>query len=302
MGVRRGSRVVRAVMVVALAATGLLLAPEGTGAQPAAGSKPAIFHNGTWYLRNSMTTGAANITFRYGTSGDIPIMGDWDGDGDDTVGIVRMIEGPPGQFTYTWHLNNANAGGPATITPFVFGDVRFVAVDQLGTIPVVGDWNGDGIDTVGLMIYDFEIDGPTRWHLRNSNSAGPPETTLTYSRGRDRPVVGDWDGDGDDTVGVVRRDTWLLRNSAGGGNAQVSFTFGSPSYLELPVTGDWDGNGTDTPGLLRNIPPSDDEGGFERWLFRNGNSGGAASGQITYGSDAFSMFLPIEIVGRPTWQ
>ena len=202
-----------ALAAVALA-VGALVATPGpgpAGAQPpGTASKPAIFHNGTWYLRNSMTTGGANLTFPYGRQGDIPVMGDWDGNGTDTVGVARVAAG----FTFTSLApEGQNSGGVASVTPFEFGGVRFVAVDQLGTIPVVGDWNGDGVDTIGVVYYDFALDGPVRWELRNSNMGGPPDVVMNYGRGRDIPITGDWDGNGTDTPGVVRGTTWLLRNA-----------------------------------------------------------------------------------------
>ena len=288
-----------------LAVAALVIAPgqDPADAQPpGTPSKPAIFHNGTWYLRNSMTTGAANLTFPYGRQGDIPVMGDWDGNGTDTVGIVRFTEVAPFTFVYTWHLKNTNSGGAASVAPFQFGGVRFVAVDQLGTIPVVGDWNGDGVDTIGVVYYDFDLDGPVRWELRNSNVSGPADIVMNYGRGRDIPLTGDWDGNGTDTPGVVRNTTWLLRNAAGGGSANVSFPYGSASTVEINVPGDWDGNGTDTPAVLRNIPSSNEEGPFQHWLFRNSNSGGAASGQIVFGGSAQTVSLPIEYSPRLSWK
>lgn len=296
------SRPLRVAVLAALAIAAAIAQPSGAAAQPAASSKPAIFHDGTWYLRGSLSSGVATSTFRYGRSGDLPVMGDWDGDGDDTVGVVRFTGPSGGPFQYTWFLRDSNSGGVATVTPFVFGDVRFVAVDQLGTIPVVGDWDGDGTDTVGLVHYDGDLNGPIRWQLRNSNSAGPPDLAFTYSRGRDEPVAGDWDGDGTDTIGVVRGRNWLLRNSNSGGVADISFFYGSASLLELPVVGDWNGDGTYTPAVLRNRPATDESGGFEVWLFRNSNTTGTADGQIIYGSDAFEISPPIDFIPRLSWR
>ena len=48
------------------------------------------------------------------------------------------------------------------------------------------------------------------------------------------PVVGDWDGDGDDTVGVKTGSTWLLRNTNSPGAAAIAFDFGLPN--DLPLT------------------------------------------------------------------
>jgi hypothetical protein len=297
------SRRRRQLGIAALAAVAAsLFAPSpGAGAQPAPPSAPAIFHDANWYLRDSPTTGTATQVVHYGVAGDIPVMGDWDGDGDSTIGVVRFTPTASGAVVYTWYLRNTNSAGPATVTPFVFGTVKFVAVDQLGTIPIVGDWDGDGVDSIGVMTYDAALDGPMRWRVRNANTAGPADTTVAYSRGRDQPIVGDWDGDGVDSIGVVRGDRWLLRNAVAGGAANLSFVYGSASYMELPVPGDWDGNGTDTPAVLRNVPAADDEGGYERWLFRNSNSGGNATGQMIYGSDAFAIHLPVEAIPRLSW-
>jgi len=293
---RRLSAIVAAVLLVQV---GQFAA--STVARAAVPNGPAIHQGNLWYLRTTPTSGAATSTFGYGRAGDIPVMGDWDGDGHDTVGVVRATPTAGGEV-YTWFLRNSNTPGGPSIPSFVFGERRFVAVDQLGSIPVVGDWNGDGIDTVGVVQYSDSLTGGIQFQLRNSNSAGAPDVTVTYSNGRDRPVVGDWNGDGTDTVGVVRSpNTWLLRNSNTNGAANITFTYGSPSVPELRIVGDWNGDGIDTPAVLRNTPAADVSGGYENWLFRNSNSTGGADGSFVYGSDAFALDPPIEIIPRLAW-
>ncbi len=292
---------VRLAVAGLLLGTAMLVAPAGVSAQVAAGAGPVIHHGATWLLRDSMTSGNANLTFTYGRSGDVPVMGDWDGNGTDTVGVARQTPGatPTSPNNFTWFLRNTNSGGSASIPPFTFGTVRFVAVDQLGTIPIVGDWDGNGSDTPGVVLYSPDPNGLITWQLRNSNTAGPPDITFAYSRGRDIPVVGDWNADGTDSPGVFRGNvTWLLRNTNSAGNANLSFAYGSSTLPELPVVGDWDNNGTDTPAVLRNSPATDVSGGYEKWLFRNSNSAGNATGTVTYGSDAFRIDPPIEFMER----
>ena len=36
---------------------------------------PGVFRNGTWYMRTSNTTGAADLGFSFGDSGDHPYTG-----------------------------------------------------------------------------------------------------------------------------------------------------------------------------------------------------------------------------------
>src|SRR5665811_465876 len=62
--------------------------------------------------------------------------------------------------TATWHLRTR--GGDPTV--FTFG--------APGSSPLIGDWDGDGIDTVGA--YD---PATATVLLRNANNAGPADTT-----------------------------------------------------------------------------------------------------------------------------
>ena len=69
-------------------------------------------------------------------AGWIPIAGDWDGNGTDTIGLYDPA-------TSTFYLRNTNGTGVADVT-FNYG------VGGAGWIPIAGDWNGDGKDTIGL--------------------------------------------------------------------------------------------------------------------------------------------------------
>jgi len=133
--------------------------------------KIGIYRNGVFYLRNSNTGGNADTTFGYGnTAGDIPVVGDWNGDGIDTAGVYRN-----GVF----YLRNSNSNG--------FADITFVYGNLAGDIPVVGDWNGDGTDTIG--VYRNGV-----FFLRNSNTNGIADLAFTYGQPGDVPVIGDWTG------------------------------------------------------------------------------------------------------------
>ena len=87
----------------------------------------------------------------------------------------------------------------------------------------------------------------------------------------DRPVTGDWDGNGTTTAGFVRGNTWYLRNTNSAGPADMVFTYGGPA--DRVITGDWDGNGTTTPGIVRG----------NRWYLRNANSAGPGTVVFDYG-------------------
>lgn len=229
-------------------------------------SKPAVVRccaNLQWLLRNSLTSGPADITFNYGTGarGDSPLFGDWDGDGDKTPGVLRPNR--------TWLLRNSNTSGNADLT-VTYGSTE-------GDFPVAGDWNGDGTDTIGMV--RPRDDGRLQWLLRNANAGGPADVTVTYGLfPNDFPIVGDWDGDGSDTPGVVRvtaggRLQWLLTDSLTGGAADVTVVYGLAAS-DFAVAGDWDDDNTDTVGVVRGA----------RWLLRNSNTSGSAQLEFVYGS------------------
>jgi hypothetical protein len=190
----------------------------------------------TWYLRNSNSPGAPNFTlFQYGAPNWISVVGDWNGDGITTIGVVDPS-------TMTWYLRNSNSPGAPDITPFKYG--------QPGDIPVVGDWNGDGITTIGVARPNTTT-GVLTWYLRNSNSPGAPDITpFPYGAAGWVPVVGDWNGDGVTTVGAFdpvggfgkAPATWYLRNSNSPGNPDIApFAYGAGGWA--PQTGVW----TDPP-------------------------------------------------------
>lgn len=178
-----------------------------------------------FYLRYSPTTGFAEKEFIYGAGNDIPLSGDWDGDGVDSVGIYRN-----GVF----FLKNKNEAGNADLS-FPYG--------QFGDIAVSGDWDGDGIDTIGVFRNGV-------FFLRNTNTAGPADIQVFFGQTGDIPVAGDWDGNGVDSVGIFRNGVFFLRNSNTSGFADIQVPFGLPT--DRPIVGDWDGDGTDTIGVYRN--------------------------------------------------
>jgi hypothetical protein len=140
----------------------------------------------------------------------------------------------------TFYLRNTNSSGePDAVLPFGPGGG--------GLTPITGDWDGSGVDTVGL--YDS---ARGRFHLRTESGK-----TISFAfgpAGANRlPVVGDWDGDGIDTIGLVDRTTYefALSNENATGAADLVFRVQLGGAGAQPVAGDWDGDGVDSVGLYR---------------------------------------------------
>ena len=162
---------------------------------------PGVVRDGRWFLRNSNSSGAADLDFWFGNPGDQPFAGDWTGNGVDTPGQYRRSDGRV-------YLRLTNTQGIADIW-FFFGNP--------GDRPVPGDTNGDGKDTVSIYRPNEQ-----RFYIINrlgSNGGGLGNAEYFFSFGNlgDVPVVGDFDGDGIDTVGVYRSGSWYLRNSNSSG-------------------------------------------------------------------------------------
>jgi len=203
---------------------------------------------GQWFLRNSNSAGPANISFTFGgQSGDQPVAGDWNGDGIDDVGVFRPSTGqfilrqPVVTITFV-----CDATGCHFLTTVTFITINF---GQSGDLPVVGDWNGDGIDTVGVFRPStgtfFLTNG------RTNNSTPPADIVFNFGTAGDLPIAGDWNGDGIDTIGVFRPGSpgaFFLANSFTN-FADIFFNFGTTG--DLPVAGDWIGDGISTGGVFR---------------------------------------------------
>ena len=84
---------------------------------------------------------------------------------------------------------------------------------------------------------------------RNAATFTTPTSTFVYGRPSDTVLTGDWDGDGKDTVAVVRAGRIYIKNTLTAGDADTSFAYGRPSDTYL--AGDWDGDGKDTIAVRR---------------------------------------------------
>jgi hypothetical protein len=119
--------------------------------------------------------------FRFGVDQDLPIAGDWNGDGIRSIGVFRGG---------AWYLD-------------MDGDGRLTQRDALakfgaqGDRPVVGDFNADGIDEIGVYrrgTWILDVNG--------NRELDAHDQVFRMGTPHDQPVVGDWDGDGRDDPGL----------------------------------------------------------------------------------------------------
>ncbi len=155
-----------------------------------------------FYYRPSGTPGVDFKAIEFGTKGDIPVVGDYDGDGRTDVAVYRPSTG-------TWYLLQSTKG---------FTGVQFgISTD----IPVAADYDGDRKTDLGVYR------GGT-WYLLQSTKGF---TGVQFGEATDMPVPADLDGDGKDDIAVFRSGTWYWLNSRDG--SFKGMNFGIPS--DVPV-------------------------------------------------------------------
>ncbi len=128
---------------------------------------------------------------------DIPVVGDWDGDGDDDIGGYY----PANSVFYLFYIDLS------TSTAYSYTDV---SLGQLYDYPVIGDWDCDGDDDLGIFRTSDPNENTNNFYFDINLTGGQAEYNVTdfgsngYGNIGDIPITGDWDGDGDDNIGVYR--------------------------------------------------------------------------------------------------
>ncbi|WP_168202718.1 hypothetical protein [Georgenia wutianyii] len=207
------------------AAAALLTASLAVVAAPSALAKGGeVGGSGSEFHLSDTFSAQANTKFTYGRATDEVYVGDWDGNGTDTLALRRGA---------TFHIRNSNSGGPAD---------RVVTYGRPGDVVLVGDWDGDGKDT-------FAVRRGAVYHVKNSMSGGPADQQVVYGRAGDTVLVGDWNGDGKDTFAVRRGAEYHVKNSMTPGRADKVAVYGRAG--DDVYVGDWNGDRRDTFAVRR---------------------------------------------------
>jgi uncharacterized delta-60 repeat protein len=251
---------------------------------PATPTRVGVHRDNTFYLDadGDLNFDAAIDRYsNFGTPADIPVIGNWNGDGHDQIGIRRDntfyldyndnmaweypgdIFGNFGVATDAILIGDWNGDGKDQVG--VWRDGTFYldydgnldfdpAVDKMysfgasdGT-PIIGDWNGDGKDQIGVRhgsIFYLDYDGDGAWNPAVDKMG-------SFGLATDEILIGDWNGDGSEQIGVHRDNTFYL-DYDGDLNFNAATdkfaNFGTPD--DIPVIGDWNGNGADQIGIRR---------------------------------------------------
>jgi hypothetical protein len=148
-------------------------------------ASPGVFRNGAWYLDangNGQWDPGVDIVIpsgQFGLADDIPITGDWNGDGITNIGVFRKG---------AWYLDANGNGRWDSGVDIVIPSGQFGLAND---IPITGDSNGDGITNIGVF-------RKGAWYVDdNGNSQWDPGVDISLPIGsfglsNDKPIVGVW--------------------------------------------------------------------------------------------------------------
>ena len=226
-------------------------------------------NNGVWYVMNA--DGTMQSATGFGSANDIPVIGDYDGDGKADLAVFRPDD--PATTTdecqngcvwyvlkssdntvlyYNWGLStdkpvaaDYDGDGKTDIAVWRPSDGVWYIIKssdnsnlftQYGTngdVPVPSDYDGDGFDDLALW-------SPATASWKIFKSSTQTATVTQWGTSADKPVIGDYDGDGKtDIANFDANGDWHILFSS---NSQTrNIHFGQSS--DIPVPGDYDGDG-----------------------------------------------------------
>ena len=169
-----------------------------------------------WVIATTAGPSFADRSYPWGISTDVPVRGDFDGDGKSDIAVWRPSNG-------TWYIVQSSNG--ATVSK------QWGAPND---VPVVGDFDGDGKSDIAVWRPSNGV-----WYIVQSSNGAT--VTKQWGAPNDVPVVGDFDGDGKSDIAVWRpsNGNWYIVQSGNG--TTVTQQWGAPT--DTPVVGDFDGDG-----------------------------------------------------------
>jgi phosphatidylserine/phosphatidylglycerophosphate/cardiolipin synthase-like enzyme len=188
----------------------------------AAASDLVVFRpsTGTWWMLESATGYTTWDVYQWGQPGDVPLSGDYDGDGLPDVAVFRPSNA-------TWWILKSSAN---------YSAANLYQWGQNGDVPLSGDYDGDG--RTDLVVYR---PGAGQWFVLKSGSNFTAGDGYHWGAPGDIALAGDFDGDRRSDLVVFRPAVgqWFIFNIRT--NTAQGRSWGLNG--DVPVSGDYDGDG-----------------------------------------------------------
>lgn len=225
---------------------------------------------GHWYVRDRF--GNVTIVFKFGTETGRPVVGDFNGDGIDEIGIFD---------NGNWYID-IDGNGMWT------KDDLWAQLGAEGDQPIVGDWDGDGKADIGIfgprwggdynaLEHEPGLPSDLNTTVGKRPKNVPPrieeatdgvrlskhttqgrmrkdliDHVFEYGGSGDIAFVGDFAGTGVTTIGIYNNGKWRIDYNGNGlwddGDKEYR---NEPQEDDIPVVGDWTGDGVTKIGIYR---------------------------------------------------
>ncbi len=144
----------------------------------------------------------------YGSNAMLPVVADWEGTGHTSIGVFEPNTG-------NWHLDNGNGKWDACSST---GDTCVTTYGAPGSFPVVKALSSEklvlgtfqpqvttrvrGRNVITLGVWNFDLDGDG-----NVDTCSIDQCIENFGQAGDLPVIGNWNGTGEEEIGVFRPQT-----------------------------------------------------------------------------------------------
>lgn len=194
----------------------------------------AVFRpsNGAWQIERSSDGFEAPVKNRTSPLGDDIVPGDYDGDGISELGTYKTS-------TSQWTVRKIRPTGSRFLINAMYGSP--------GDIPIAADYDADGKTDIAIWRPSngtFQIWRSTLGvrTITWEEFDGPPFDVINIPKSSfDRPLVGDYDGDGKIDLAVWRASTGTFYIQKSSSSQVQTVILGQNG--DKPVSADFDGNG-----------------------------------------------------------
>lgn len=195
------------------------------------GDEPCLYRMGRFAcdLRHGAPPDPAELRFG-GAPGDVPMLGDLDGDGLAEACVVRGSR---------LLCDSGHDGGAAELA------IDFGYGATAGDVPLLGDIDGEGRADPCMVRGD-------RFLCDTAHNGGTAEVVVRFGEPGDVPFLADFDGDGDADPCALHDRVLACDKTHDGGVPDALIPFDAdPAAGDVPLLGDVDGDGRGDPCVFR---------------------------------------------------